>query len=297
MKIAVFGREFQDNFNDGIYKIFETLNRNKADIYVYEDYFKFICEKLFFTPNISGTFKNSYEMPKDIDILLSIGGDGTMLESVEYALNLGIPVAGINSGRLGFLSTISKSGLEQAFSDIFSGNYSIENRTLLELQSQNNRFGTLNFALNELTVMRLNSSSMISISVYINDEFLTTYWADGLIVATPTGSTAYSLSAGGPILTPTSGNFIITPVSPHNLSVRPIVISDDCELKLAASGREKNYLVSLDYKQACFPFSEELVLKKSSKTLKTIKLPQNGFFATLRNKLLWGMDKRTNENT
>ena len=297
MKIAVFGREFHENFNDGIYKIFETLNRNKAEIYVYADYLKFIGEKLFFNPNISGTFKNSFEMPQDIDILLSIGGDGTMLESVEYALQNNIPVAGINSGRLGFLSTISKSCLDNAFADIFSGNYSIENRTLLELQSENNRFGTLNYALNELTAMRLNSSSMISISVYINGEFLTTYWSDGLIVATPTGSTAYSLSAGGPILTPTSGNFILTPVSPHNLSARPIVISDDCELKLVASGREKSFLVSLDYKQACFPFSEELILKKSAKTLKTIKLPNNGFFVTLRNKLMWGMDKRTPENS
>ena len=215
-----------------------------------------------------------------------------MLESVSYALGADIPVVGINSGRLGFLATVSKKTLDKAFEDIFARNYQIETRTLLELNSENNRFGDLNFALNELTIMRVNSSSMISINVYLNEEFLNTYWSDGLIVATPTGSTAYSLNAGGPIITPGSGNFVITPVSPHNLSVRPIVISDDSVLRLKADGRGRNFLASLDFKQATFSFDEELVLRRSDKKLKLIKFSESTFFNTLRNKLLWGMDKR-----
>ncbi|MCQ2975732.1 MAG: NAD kinase [Bacteroidales bacterium] len=292
MKIAIFGREFKDDFNDSIYKIFETLNKNNVEIYVHEEYLNFINKELFFFPKITGTFNNSNQMPENLDLLISVGGDGTILESVSYALGANIPVIGINSGRLGFLAQVSKDTLSSAFVQLLKGDYQIEERTLLELNCQNNRFGDLNIALNELTIMRVNSSSMISINVYLNDEFLNTYWSDGLIIATPTGSTAYSLSAGGPIITPGSGNFVITPVSPHNLSVRPIVISDDSVLRLKADGRGRNFLASLDYKQACFAFSEELILKKSQKKLKLVKLNNDGFFTTLRNKLLWGMDKR-----
>ena len=292
MKIAIFGREFKDDFNESIYKIFETLNRNQAEIYIHEEYLKFINQDLYFFPKISGTFSSSNTMPAGLDLLISVGGDGTMLESVSYAVGADIPVVGINSGRLGFLATVSKKTLDKAFEDIFARNYQIETRTLLELNSENNRFGDLNFALNELTIMRVNSSSMISINVYLNEEFLNTYWSDGLIVATPTGSTAYSLSAGGPIITPGSGNFVITPVSPHNLSVRPIVISDDSVLRLKADGRGRNFLASLDFKQATFSFDEELVLRRSDKKLKLIKFSESTVFNTLRNKLLWGLDKR-----
>lgn len=292
MKIAIFGREFKDDFNESIYKIFETLNRHQTEIYVHEEYLKFINQDLFFFPKISGTFNNSNQMPTGLDLLISVGGDGTMLESVSYAVGADIPVLGINSGRLGFLASVSKNTLQKAFDDIFAANYQIETRTLIELSSENNRFGDLNFALNELTIMRVNSSSMISINVYLNEEFLNTYWSDGLIVATPTGSTAYSLSAGGPIITPGSGNFVITPVSPHNLSVRPIVISDDNVLRLKADGRGRNFLASLDFKQATFSFDEELILRKSDKKLKLVKFNDCSFFNTLRNKLLWGMDKR-----
>jgi NAD+ kinase len=231
-------------------------------------------------------------MPEDLDLLISIGGDGTMLESVVYAVAADIPVVGINSGRLGFLVQVSDDTLQSAMAEILSGRHSVENRTLIEVTSTSERFGNLNIALNEVTIMRVNTSSMISINVYLNDEFLNTYWSDGLIIATPTGSTAYSLSAGGPIITPGSGNFVLTPVSPHNLSVRPIVISDDNVLRLKAQGRENNYLASLDFRQACLPFDEELTLKKSTKKLKLVKLSNTNFYNTLRNKLLWGMDKR-----
>ena len=292
MKVAIFGRKFSENFNRNIYKIFETLNRNKCEIFVFEEYFQYIVDHLYFTPKISGTFTNSFNMPEGLDLLISIGGDGTMLESVTYAVSADIPVVGINSGRLGFLVQVSDDTLQSALSEILEGRNTIENRTLIEVSSSSERFDNLNLALNEVTIMRVNTSSMISINVYLNDEFLNTYWSDGLIIATPTGSTAYSLSAGGPIIIPGSGNFVLTPVSPHNLSVRPIVISDDNVLRLKAEGREKNYLASVDYRQACLPFEEELKLKKSTKKLKLIKLSNTNFFNTLRNKLLWGMDKR-----
>ncbi len=292
MKVAIFGRKFGADFHKSIYKIFEMLNRNSCDIYVYEEFLKSIEQTLFFTPKITGTFINSFKMPDDLDLLISIGGDGTLLESVPYAVLANIPVVGINSGRLGFLTSVSENTLQDALTEIMEGRTAVENRTLIEVSSSSNRFGNLNIALNEFTIMRVNTSSMISVKVFLNDEFLNTYWADGLIVATPTGSTAYSLSAGGPIIMPGSGNFVLTPVSPHNLSVRPIIIGDGNVLRLKAEGRENNFLASLDFRQACVPFEEEFILKKSTKQLKLLKLSNTSFFSTLRNKLLWGMDKR-----
>jgi len=292
MKVAIFGRKFGSDFHKSIYKIFEMLNRNGCEIYVYEPFLACIERTLFFTPKITGTFINSFKMPEDLNLLISIGGDGTLLESVPYAVLADIPVVGINSGRLGFLTYVSENSLQESLTEIMEGRTTVENRTLIEVSSCSERFGNLNMALNELTLMRVNTSSMISISVYLNDEFLNTYWSDGLILATPTGSTAYSLSAGGPIILPGSGNFVLTPVSPHTLSVRPMVISDDNIIRIKADGREKNYLVSLDYRQACLPFEEELLIKKSTKKLKLLKLSNTSFFSTLRNKLLWGIDKR-----
>ena len=292
MKVAIFGRKFGPDFHKSIYKIFEMLNRNGCEIYVYEEFLHIIEQTLFFTPKITGTFINSFKMPGDLDLLMSIGGDGTLLESVPYAVLADIPVVGINSGRLGFLTYVSENTLQDALTEIMEGRTTLETRTLIETTSSSDRFGNLNIALNELTIMRVNTSSMISIKVFLNDEFFNTYWADGLIIATPTGSTAYSLSAGGPIILPGSGNFVLTPVSPHTLSVRPMVISDDNVLRIKADGREKNFLVSLDYRQACLPFEEELIIKKSTKKLKLMRLSDTSFFSTLRNKLLWGVDKR-----
>ncbi len=292
MKVAIFGREFHEDFYDTLYKIFETLYRNNVEIFVFEKFLKFIGENLFFAPKDVQTFRSTLDIPKDLDIIISVGGDGTMLECVQYAVNTDTPVIGINSGRLGFLAVLCKDNFEEAFQKILNKQYNIEERTLIELYSSQNRFGDLNYALNEASVLKVNTSSMITIDVYLDNEFLNSYWADGLIIATPTGSTAYSLSAGGPILDPGSNCFVITPVSPHNLSIRPVVISDSSTIKLKVSGRERNFLAALDYKQVCFDFSEELILKKSNKKLKLIKLDNTDFFSTLRTKLLWGMDKR-----
>ena len=291
-KIAIIAREAHDDSDETIYKVFETLNRYRVEIFVHDDYLKHIAEKGGFMPKYTASFNSCNQMPEGLQLLISVGGDGTMLKSVPYAVRADIPVLGINSGRLGFLASVSQKQLDASFDDVFNGNFSVEQRSLIEVSSEVNRFGDINFALNEFAIMRVNSSSMISINAYVNDEFLNTYWADGLIVATPTGSTAYSLSAGGPIITPGSGNFVITPVSPHNLSVRPIVISDTSVLKLKAEGREQNLLASLDYRQVIFPLKDEFTVKKSDKQLKLIKLSNSSFFTTLRNKLLWGMDKR-----
>ncbi|MBQ5513165.1 MAG: NAD kinase [Bacteroidales bacterium] len=292
MKVAIFGRKFGPDFHKSIYKIFEMLNRNGCEIYVYEEFLRSIEQTLYFTPKITGTFINSFKLPDGLDLLISIGGDGTLLESVPYAILADIPVVGINSGRLGFLTYVSENTLQDSLTEILEGRTALETRTLIETSSTSERFGNLNIALNEVTIMRVNTSSMISIKVFLNDEYLNTYWSDGLIIATPTGSTAYSLSAGGPIILTGSGNFVLTPVSPHTLSVRPMVISDDNVLRIEADGREKNYLVSLDYRQACLPFGEELTIKKSPKKLKLLRLSGTSFFSTLRNKLLWGVDKR-----
>lgn len=292
MKIAIYGKEFKETFNEAIYKIFEKLNKNKAEIYVYKPFHTFIKENLFFHPQINGEYISTKNFPDDIDLFFSIGGDGTFLESVSYVKNKNIPIVGINSGRLGFLANISKNEISKAIDEIVANNYQIENRTLLQLTSNQKLFGKNNFALNELTVQKKDTSSMITIHVYMNNEYLNTYWADGLIVATPTGSTAYSLSAGGPIIVPGSGNFVITPIAPHNLTVRPIVLSDNNELKLIVEGRSDKFLAALDYRQESFDANCELIVKKAEFQVKMIKLKNGSFFNTIRNKLMWGVDKR-----
>jgi len=292
MKIAIYGQKFEDSFNDAIYKIFEKLNKNKVKIIVYEPFLNYIQDQLFFDPKINGTFSSVLDFPNDIDLIFSIGGDGTFLKCVTYAKISQTPIVGINSGRLGFLAYISKEDISEAIDDIIQKRFTIEERTLIQVDTNNKLFGEFNYALNELTVQKRDSSSMISIDVYMNDELLNKYWADGLIIATPTGSTAYSLSSGGPIIVPDSGNFVITPIAPHNLTVRPIVLSDDNVLKLKVSGRSQNFMAALDFRSEIFDDSTILTVKKAEFKVKMIKLKNSNFFTTLRNKLMWGLDKR-----
>jgi len=292
MKIAIYGKRFNESFNDAVYKIFEKLNKNKVEIYVLQKFLNFIKEQLFFSPNVNGYFNDYKDLPTDIDMVFSIGGDGTFLECVSLVRKTGIPVLGINSGRLGFLAYISKDEISTAIDNIIKGDYSIEPRTLIQVCTSNNLFGDFNYALNELTVHKKDTGAMITIEVFMNDEFLNTYWADGLIISTPTGSTAYSLSAGGPIIVPGSGNFVITPIAPHNLTVRPIVLSDSNILKLIVKGRSQNFLASLDSNSEVFDSSIELIVKKSDFSINLVKFKKSYFFSTLRNKLMWGLDKR-----
>ena len=224
--------------------------------------------------------------------MISLGGDGTMLDTVSLVRDSGIPMIGINFGRLGFLASINKEGIKYAIDAIINKNFTLDTRRLLKVESSQKLFGELNFALNDLTIHKRDTSAMILIHCYLNGEFLNSYWADGLIVATPTGSTAYSLSCGGPIIFPRSGNIVITPISPHNLNVRPIIIADDNELTFEIEGRSSKYLVSCDSRTEVIDSTIKLTVKRADFDIHLIRLNNESYLSTLRNKLLWGIDTR-----
>jgi len=294
MKIAIYGKVFKDNFHDAIYKIFEKLNRLSIEIIVYKKFYEYISDTLFFNPRVTGMFELAEELDDSIDIIFSIGGDGTFLECVALLQKKNIPIVGINSGRLGFLASISKENIEITLNEMYSRNYKIEQRTMLEavVRNQPEIFGNFNFALNELTVQKKDNSSMINIEVYLDDYFLNNYWADGLIVATPTGSTAYSLSSNGPIIYPNSENFVITPIAPHTLTVRPIVVPDNVNLKIKVSGRGEQFLAALDSRAVSLKYETEIIIQKASFKTNIVKFSNTDFFKTLRKKLMWGLDMR-----
>ncbi len=292
MRIAIYGKKFDADFDNYIIKMFDILEKAKIEICVYEAFFEYIQKRLSLKKDGITFFSSQKGLTGNYDIFLSIGGDGTFLESVAFVKDKGIPIAGINSGRLGFLANISKKELETALNKMISKSYSFEERELIELETAEDQFKNNNFALNEITVQKTDSSSMITIHVYLDGQFLTTYWADGLIISTPTGSTAYSLSAGGPIVAPDAKNYIITPLAPHNLTIRPIVVPNHHNLTLKIEGRDQNYLVSLDDRHKVLSNSVELKIKKSKFKIKILKHDNRTFYSTLREKLMWGLDKR-----
>ena len=291
MKVAIYGRSTNDNISEHIQLLFSKLNEYNTDILIYEPFYKFLIQKMEIKGSIK-TFRAHSDLIQDVDYMLSLGGDGTFLETLTYVRNSGIPVLGINTGRLGFLANVAKNEINDAIESLANKKYSIEKRILLSVTSPVNLFGEVNYALNELTIFKKDSSSMITIHTYINGDYLNSYFADGLIIATPTGSTAYSLSCGGPLVMPGSQNFVITPIAPHNLNVRPLVISDNNVIKLKVEGRSSHYLASLDSRSEIIDSSIELTLKKADFELHIIKLENQNFFNTIRNKLLWGIDKR-----
>ena len=227
-----------------------------------------------------------------VDTVLSLGGDGTFLETLSFVRNSGIPVLGINTGRLGFLANVAKSEINVAIEALVNKKFTIEKRSMLSISAPSGIFGEVNYGLNEITVLKKDTSAMITIHAYINGEYLNSYFADGLIIATPTGSTAYSLSCGGPLVMPGSENFVITPIAPHNLNVRPLVISDNNIITLKVDARSPNYLVTLDSRSEILESSAELTIQKTDFSANLIKLENQNFFTTIRNKLLWGLDKR-----
>jgi NAD+ kinase len=245
--------------------------------------------------NITGDFIVASSL-EDIntapDILISVGGDGTILDTITAIGDSEIPIVGFNTGRLGFLANNAKEEAKQIVEMLLRGDYELEQRSLLSLKTDDKLFGNNNFALNELTVHKKDSSSMMTIHTYINDEYLNSYWADGLIIATPTGSTAYSLSCGGPILIPQSKNFVINPIAPHNLSARPIIVPDDVEIKLRIEGREDEFLATLDSRTRTISNDTDLKIVKSKFYINLVKFEGQNFYNTIRNKLLWGIDKR-----
>jgi len=292
MKVAVYGQTYSDNAFDYVVELLDELNKSTAEIFFEEDFYTMLLKTGYL-----GTypiFNMGKGLDNSFDMFISFGGDGTILRAITYVKNLNIPVVGVNTGRLGFLSTFKKEDVRKVVQEFVSGAYTIVERSLVEVSSspQLPEFENLNFALNEVTVSRKDTTSMITVETYLNNEYLTSYWADGLIVATPTGSTGYSLSCGGPVIAPTAKSLILTPIAPHNLNARPLVIADDTVIRLKVSGREENHLVSLDSRIATVENGREIIIKKSSFTIKMIEYTSESFLKTLRNKLLWGEDKR-----
>ncbi|MBW6489981.1 MAG: NAD kinase [Lentimicrobium sp.] len=291
MRIALFGKTFNDDRFFYLQQLVEILERNKISIMIYSPFMKFVKERIKFKDN-PFIFSEHHELPGKVDFMFSIGGDGTMLDAITLIRDSGIPLMGINLGRMGFLSSISKEEINQAVNALIRGEYTLEKRAMLSVETPQHLFGEINYALNELTVNKKDTGSMILVHVYIDNMLLNSYWADGLIIATPTGSTAYSLSCNGPIITPDSENFVITPIATHNLTVRPVVITDKSIIKLKVEGRMSQYLVGLDSRTAIIDADTEIIVKKETFYINLVQRMGDNFFTTIRQKLLWGRDVR-----
>jgi NAD+ kinase len=290
MQIAVYGRQFGKQFIPFAEKLFDRIRVNGIGLSIHQPFYRFMLDKAGLDPRPDSLFTSHEDLDKNTGYVFSIGGDGTMLETSSLVRDSGIPVVGINSGRLGFLANIAREDIDMAIDDIVSGKYSIEKRSLLHMVSPE-VFGDFSFALNEITVQK-KKAAMITTHVWLNDTFLSAYWADGLIVSTPTGSTAYSLSVGGPLLSPDMHGFIISPIAPHNLTVRPVVIPDNTIIRLRVKCRSNEFLISMDHQSALLPDNTEIIMKKSEFEISFIRLDNQNFYKTLRNKLMWGADKR-----
>jgi len=291
MRTAIYGREFNNSVLPYVQEVFNVLGESKAPILVSKDYLDFIKDKIKLPEGIV-FFSNHTELVGQADVLISLGGDGTLLDTLSLIRDSGIPVIGINFGRLGFLASINKDEIRIAIEALRNKEYSLDKRTLLSLESKFDLFGEENFALNDITIHRRDKSAMMIIHAYMNNEFVNSYWADGLIIATPTGSTAYSLSCGGPIIYPSSQNFVITPIAPHNLNVRPVIIPDDVSLTFEVEARSAKFLVSCDSRTETVDRSVKLTLNKAAFHVNLIRLNNESYLTTLRNKLLWGIDTR-----
>jgi NAD+ kinase len=291
MKIALFGKTFNEGFKPYIKELFGLLEKNDVELVIYKPFLDFInCQTGEESKDIQ-VFNDFSDFDRSCDLMVSIGGDGTFLGSIPYVIRQQTPIIGINSGRLGFLANISKENITEAFQSILAGNFSYEYRTLICVKQPEGLFNGMNFALNDITIHKSNSS-LITIDAYINDEFLNTYWTDGLIISTPTGSTAYSLSVGGPIVVPGSGNLIIAPISSHNLTVRPLIIPDTNTISLKVFSRSEKYAITADNRTMQVENQEMFMIGKSDYRLKMLKLPKTSFYSTLREKLKWGEDVR-----
>lgn len=293
MKVAIFGQYYLVSTEPIIKDIFIFLNNNNIEMAIESNFLNMLYEKKIIEKEYN-TFSANDILDSSFDMLISIGGDGTMLRAVTLVRNSGIPILGINAGRLGFLATVQKENIAAFMQLVIDKKYKISKRTLLSLTCtpENKDINGLNFALNEISVSRKDTASMITIDTYLNDEFLNSYWADGLIIATPTGTTGYSLSCGGPILTPDVKSLVITPIAPHNLNARPLVVPDSTEIRLKVSGREEQYLVSLDSRIASVKNDSILTIKKTNFEINMVEIPEETFLKTLRTKLLWGEDRR-----
>ncbi|MFN3753275.1 NAD kinase [Flavobacterium sp.] len=292
MKVAIFGQYYQNDTRPIIKDIFVFFNRNNIELVIEEKFLKILYEEKIVEKQYN-TFSIHSDLDNSFDILISIGGDGTILRAATFVRDSGIPILGVNAGRLGFLAKVQKENIGAFLQIVLEKKYTISERSLLTIEcSPNNSEIDINFAMNEVAVSRKDTTSMITIETFLNGEYLNSYWADGLIIATPTGSTGYSLSCGGPILTPEVKGLVITPIAPHNLNARPLVIPDNTEITLKVSGREEQYLVSLDSRITSVDNHSIIKIKKTPFNINMVEIPEETFFKTLRTKLLWGEDKR-----
>ncbi|MFN5334688.1 MAG: NAD kinase [Bacteroidota bacterium] len=291
MKVAIYSRVFEEAQKEDVLKLLFQLKENNIESVLYKSFFDQIQHLLPKDLQLS-VFSSPDELNDQFECLISLGGDGTLLDTVTFVRDKKIPLLGINFGRLGFLASIGREELDSAVASLVNHTYVKDERTLLHLESNLPLFGETPYALNELAIQKLDTSSMIKIHTYLNGAFLNTYWADGLIVATPTGSTGYSLSCNGPVVFPDSGSFVITPVAPHNLNVRPIIVPDNNVISFEIESRADSFLCTLDSRKEIVSKNVQLAVKKERFTIQLIRLNENNFLQTLRNKLSWGLDRR-----
>lgn len=293
MKVGIYGQFYHENSEIYIQKLLDVLQKKEIKVFIEKNFLEIINHNQDITKNFSG-FSTFTELDSSFDLFFSIGGDGTILKAVTFVSDLGIPIVGINTGRLGFLATIQKEELTKSLTQILEGKYTISERTLLTVETipASKEVLPLNFALNEVAVNRKNTTSMIKVETLVDDKYLTSYWSDGLIVATPTGSTGYSLSCGGPVIDPSASSFVLTPIAPHNLNARPLVVPDSAVISLKVSGRENTFLLSMDSRIATLETETWINIRKASFTIKLLQLNEDSFIKTIRKKLLWGEDKR-----
>lgn len=290
MKIGVHGKKFSNENKEFIESILSRLISHPCSLHISSEFNKHLVDRSI---SISDSqVYNSGDAPDNLNMIITLGGDGTLLEAVTHVGDKGIPILGINTGRMGFLATTAKDKIDGAFADIFSGDYSFDERTLLDLDTKTSEFAPHNYALNDFAILKKDTSSMITVNVFINGELLNVYWADGIITSTATGSTGYSLSCGGPLIMPGSKSFVITPVSPHNLTARPMIVPDDSIISFTIEGRSKNHLISLDSRFATIGNNANLTIKKADFSIKLVKLKDSSYFRTIRQKLGWGIDIR-----
>lgn len=278
-------------FEENIRNLFSFLEKEGKQVYIYKPFMDFLESENILRTEPAGFFNSHEDIIGNADIMISIGGDGTFLEAVTFVQDYGIPMVGINIGRLGFLADIPSDQIESSLTAIFNENYTVEHRSLVSLELMDHELGGFSCALNEISVQK-KDASMITIHTYLNDFYLNSYWADGLIISTPTGSTAYSMSVGGPILTPDSRNFIISPMSPHNLTIRPLIVPDNNNIRIEVESRDDLFLLTLDSRTEIIKKHVQLNLKIADFTVKTLRIKNATFYDTLRNKLMWGVDKR-----
>lgn len=290
MKIAIHGRNFPESARPYIQSMFDELAKRQAEVVISKDYRDFLDNA-----GVTHYSQDTYSIDEgisDADFIFSLGGDGTLLDAVTHVGPHQIPIIGINIGRLGFLATVAPASIRLMIDALFNEQYSIDERTLVSVRSSQDIFGKLPFGLNDFTITRTQTSSMITVHSYLDGEFLNSYWADGLIISTPSGSTGYSLSCGGPVLLPQTNNFIITPISPHNLNVRPMIVMDSCQLSFEVESRSGNFLAALDSRSFTVDTSVRISVQKESFKARLVKLNDDNFLNTLRSKLNWGWDIR-----